>query len=1180
MCPGQAGSNSDIAHDRNTASHSDVSRLQMPSASTAANAVFEASPAHTKNGIHMPVARPFLEMHVLRRLTDSCHAYTQGSIVCLHVSCGLIVAGFSDGVSLVFDLAQRLRCVLRPHGAFGEVSALAISHDGSYAGAGYATGHVVLYDLLEDGAIARHVRPANATEVNTGRHEGHMDGSRIVRVQFIGPRRTAIVTADTTGLCLYHSLGRMFGFSSNDTHLLSGDYESSSILLDIAALPPGAAHLADEHLFVALLANRRIHLLGLAPTPRTWYTSDPGVGTDGALAWFPATASSKPTLAAALGCSLRIVTIRPARVKSETGKSPAVLIHTETLQPTPEPIVRLQWIHHALLFVATQSSWLLYDFAAQGYTEWQPHDPETVGTDPTSLFIWRSRGFCLANDKLYVGRLVPWDDRLTKLAASGEYIQALEYGVSLYNGEGLGSAIGLPTNAEERKGAIAERLEGLQVAACRHVFRTGGDTRMLARALVSVVAATGADELTNEWYNLFEVHGAEDVLVASMEEYILQGALRRPPPAGMQRLLDYCAREHQYARLESLVLHVEPTNLDLEQTLQLCGAHHLWDALIYIYNVALRDYVTPITVLLRGALLAHNTSDTWIPNVDRKDAYVLFPYLNAILRGLSYPHLEPMPAAQAEYAAAGISDVLYSEAPDAGLLDEKYPMLVMGLQLDAEKLLGVLDDAFECGLLSDDEPESTLPSRAHVISVLLDVRRVGNISKRDAAFIAVFVARNAPKFPQFVRLAGQDVAELFDELCVYDGAEPRAVDREFALECLLSANSLPVTQERTAALQESQFWHVLETVLRRAHDWDALLCMYMHGHPIEAAPGKLYERGIIVLQAGAHSRVLCEQIEHVQETHLGDLSLLADGRIAHSDMLAQLSERRQFCYLQSLFTRGSAPTTLASTWISLVAMHSPHRLIELVDMSGADVGLIRQRAIEHGIYDALIWACDRLGCPAEGLLTFGSFCAEQGRSLAVLAAANVHAINGPLERALQRMNEHVEGIGKALRTALRVVSRNANDQEMWYLVLHALLEYFGALGEDSGRMFEAARASGHELLEGALAAMAAAPPDSLSFPTLLERLLTTTSNEASRTAVRAVVDGILGAHRLRSDVLTLGVQLGEADVARLFRELARVRALGVFVPYGQRACVKCGLALDAARAAAANGLLWHQTCIE
>ena len=145
MCPGQAGSNSDIAHDRNTASHSDVSRLQMPSASTAANAVFEASPAHTKNGIHMPVARPFLEMHVLRRLTDSCHAYTQGSIVCLHVSCGLIVAGFSDGVSLVFDLAQRLRCVLRPHGAFGEVSALAISHDGSYAGAGYATGHVVLY---------------------------------------------------------------------------------------------------------------------------------------------------------------------------------------------------------------------------------------------------------------------------------------------------------------------------------------------------------------------------------------------------------------------------------------------------------------------------------------------------------------------------------------------------------------------------------------------------------------------------------------------------------------------------------------------------------------------------------------------------------------------------------------------------------------------------------------------------------------------------------------------------------------------------------------------------------------------------------------------------------------------------------------------------------------------------
>ena len=98
------------------------------------------------------------------------------------------------------------------------------------------------------------------------------------------------------------------------------------------------------------------------------------------------------------------------------------------------------------------------------------------------------------------------------------------------------------------------------------------------------MAATGVEELTREWYDLYELHGAEDILVSAMEEYILIGALRQPPPAAMQRMLEYCAREHQYSRLEGLVLHVEPTSLDLEQTLQLCGAHRLWGALIYLYN--------------------------------------------------------------------------------------------------------------------------------------------------------------------------------------------------------------------------------------------------------------------------------------------------------------------------------------------------------------------------------------------------------------------------------------------------------------------------------------------------------------------------------------------------------------------------------------------------------------------
>ncbi|WFD34712.1 hypothetical protein MCUN1_001556 [Malassezia cuniculi] len=1128
----------------------------------------------------LPIARPFLEMHVLRHLSDQAVTETGESMVRLHISSGLILVGMSQGTTLVFDLAQRFRCACRPPESYGEVSALALSHDGSCAGVGYQEGHIVLFDLLESGVITRHVTPVSHEQVISGRCEGHLAGARITKVQFVGSRRTAIVTADSNGLCFYHSLGRMLGFPSNDTHLLAGDYETVTSLLDVAALLPGLAHRADEHLFVALLVDRRIQLVGIAPSPRTWYTSEPGAGDTGALAWFPTTSTSTPMLAAALGRALRIIHLRTARVRRPDDEpSPAVVLHIETLEPAPEPIVRLQWVHQDLLLVITACSWLLYDFAAKAYTEWQPHDPEISGSDPADLYIWRSRGFCVANSNLYVGRFVPWDDRLKKLAAAGEYSHALELCAGLYVGAGIGSAIGLPPAGEERQKVIAERLGELQVAACRHVFRTGGDTKLLAHALVASVAAAGTDELTNEWYDLFEHHGAEDILVAAMEEYILRGALRRPPPAAMQRLLDYCAREHQYARLESLVLHVELTSLDLEQTLHLCGEHHLWGALIHVYNEALHDYVTPISALLRGALLARTPTDTWTPSAELADAYSLFSYLGAVLQGKAYPSLDAVPRERAEFAAAAVGQVLYARSPNVELLDGEYPLLVLSLKLDASALLEVLDEAFECDLFSDDDGNPQLPSRAQVIDALLDVRRVGDISAQDAAFVAVFVARNAPKFPQFVKLATQDVEALFEALCTFDGHEPRAADREYALECLLSAYSVPSAANLVAALEKSQFWHVLETVLRRARDWDSLLAMYMQGHTIGPAPGQLYERGLAALGAGARPAVLLEHVTEVPDGYLGDLALLADRRVDHAAMIDVLDSHRQFIYLRALFSR-APPMEFFHAWISLVAVHAPAQLIQLADIRGADLEHVRASAEAHGVYDALVWACNRLGRPAEGLQVLGSFAAQQGAALSVLAAANEHASGGALECALERTRSHVEAFGTALRVALGVAAQEKDVHEHWYLVLRALLEFFGSLGGGTGVVYDAARSGGHELLETTLATMAAAPSDALAFSTLLERLLNASTNTFARAAVRAVVDGMLDAQRLCSDVLALGVQLGEADVARLFRELARVRALGVLVPSGQRVCHKCGLTLGPERAAAPNGTLWHQSCID
>ena len=108
-------------------------------------------------------------------------------------------------------LFERLRfSVTRAHRVFAEkkvgaVTALALSHDHTFVAAGHMTGHIQLFDLSKPHVPAP---PTTLAAIASGRKEGHLQGTRIVNVGFVGGRHTAIASADHTGLVFYHSLGK------------------------------------------------------------------------------------------------------------------------------------------------------------------------------------------------------------------------------------------------------------------------------------------------------------------------------------------------------------------------------------------------------------------------------------------------------------------------------------------------------------------------------------------------------------------------------------------------------------------------------------------------------------------------------------------------------------------------------------------------------------------------------------------------------------------------------------------------------------------------------------------------------------------------------------------------------------------------------------------------------------
>ncbi|CCF41016.1 hypothetical protein CH063_02489 [Colletotrichum higginsianum] len=84
-----------------------------------------------------------------------------------------------------------------------------------------------------------------------------------------------------------------------------------------------------------------------------------------------------------------------------------------------------------------------------------------------------------------------------------------------------------------------------------------------------------------------------------------------------------------------MIVHMETTTLDLDQITVLCKQHSLYDALIYVWNQALDDYITPLIDLLtllvplmsNGDYMSSGNMEDEIYGVN---ALKMFPYLSCL----------------------------------------------------------------------------------------------------------------------------------------------------------------------------------------------------------------------------------------------------------------------------------------------------------------------------------------------------------------------------------------------------------------------------------------------------------------------------------------------------------------------------------------------------------------------
>jgi WD40 repeat protein len=265
----------------------------------------------------------------------------------------------------------------------GPVTCVTISSDLTYIAVGHATGNIHLYDLPAT-PTGLSVKPARTTlaltlnQVLSGRKEGHLQGSRILHIGFVGKRHTSIVSGDEDGRAFWWSLGKVLGVESNDVVRMLGSYpepgtisptdrksnpaKRPTTLFAALPLPLGAAsHETDSFDLTVLLTPAKLVVVGMKPSARTWYrklreaTGGPGGGTIGCAAWLRAGEVegedegevSDPVLAYSWGTAVRFFRVKCMGVEIESGGKASNEVQPEFVEGrrynAPSSVRALQW---------------------------------------------------------------------------------------------------------------------------------------------------------------------------------------------------------------------------------------------------------------------------------------------------------------------------------------------------------------------------------------------------------------------------------------------------------------------------------------------------------------------------------------------------------------------------------------------------------------------------------------------------------------------------------------------------------------------------------------------------------------------------------------------------------------------------------------------------------------------
>ena len=564
---------------------------------------------------------------------------------------------------------------------------------------------------------------------------------------------------------------RILGRYPNDVSA-TGKPRKPSTVLAFAPLPLGNVERSTDTLgLTAMLTPYLLVIVSTTPVAQTQHKAArpkevaAHSALSGCLAWFPAVklkvkdpkTGSDVSKVKLVYCWSNVLTVLDVdEVESpDKDKPPGLTFKPRSRWKAEEAIVAVQWLSRSVLTVLTITQRLIiledgsmrmteaFDlvhkhiyhqdlFSKQLHTlveQLDEEDPSMHGVVADAFYMsfkaYKSRMFLLGFNDVSIGTLSNWADRLIALMEDGDYIGAIQLATSYYTGDADKLTIGLPEDTALRHSMVQDKLVEIMIASLKFAFdqrqkqsATTDDSHLkdLAESCFEACLSIGdIDFLFDEAYGWYEDGDSEGIFLQTLEPHILDRQITTVPPTVVKAMVTYYVSKGLESHLEEMLCHMDTATLDLDQVTTLCKQHNLYDALIYVWNQALRDYIAPLIDLLSLLIPLVQNGDYFTNGNIMEDpifgvnALKMFPYLSYTWTGRVYPTGDSLGDQDALNAKAELYWFLFSGktvtwpkgsgnhfiTQPTQDHEPSFPYLRMILKFDAPSFLSALNEAFE-----------------------------------------------------------------------------------------------------------------------------------------------------------------------------------------------------------------------------------------------------------------------------------------------------------------------------------------------------------------------------------------------------------------------------------------------------------------------------------------------------